>query len=104
MGRRGARAREVAMAAVVLQLAVHLASRELFILIAQPDGPFVAISPVTDAADALVMKEIPAARPMVVSGVAAWANRQRWQPLMGLALRRGPDDEWETYDPREGER
>ena len=86
----------------LLQLADHLPTREPFMVVAMPDGPYLAVLPLTPGAEALLMREIqPCPVAWTKSGVAEWANRQRWEPTVGIAIRLVGADEWETYDPRE---
>jgi hypothetical protein len=70
---------------VDVTLSMHRASDTLFILLHQPDGPILAVSPESDAADRVLWASVPDAQPWEMSGATAWANTQRWDTL---ALRR----------------
>lgn len=89
---------------VQILLAAHPDAGDAFLLICQPDGPWLGCQPLTDgAARTLFAGTRPPEGESVDIGAADWAERQRWVPIMGLYHRRCPDGMWESYDPKTGQ-
>lgn len=65
--------------------AERVSSGEAFTLIHEPDGPWLAISPLDDAAYAVM--EMPASE---------WAERQRWDVVFTVRCHRGEAGGWEV--------
>lgn len=84
----------------LVQIALHQPGGEPFFLLAQHDGPYLAVSPITEDAAALLLAAVPRARAWQKSGVPAWANRQRWEAVIGTDLYRTVMGGYASYDPR----